>query len=384
MRILLVSDSVQYHNGGANRVVVETCRMLAARGHEPAVAHVTPGTPAVDCPTFLLPRDRQAEGVQDALQRFRPELVQVHTGLSRPALDAALRGPAAVFCHDFTWVCSTGDRMGRDLAPCHRPHGLACLPLHYAQGCGAKSPIRNLRYWWKTAAMIRVRDLPHVRLQVASGHMRQGLLENRMPADRIDLVPLYSHPVPGTTPDSAEPGLVLIPSRLVPAKGVQVALESLARIRDLPWQCVVAGDGWQRGALERLATALGLADRVRFLGEIAPAELGSWYRRCRVVLFPVLRQEPFGLTGVEALAHGRPVVAFGGGGADEWLADGVSSIRVGSHDPAAFADGIARLLTDPVLWRRLAEGALARHARFLPDAYLDRLLASFSRALAPR
>ena len=57
MRLLLVSDSARIHNGGANRVVVETCGLLAARGHQVAIAHVNPGTSEVDCPTFLLPRD---------------------------------------------------------------------------------------------------------------------------------------------------------------------------------------------------------------------------------------------------------------------------------------------------------------------------------------
>jgi glycosyltransferase involved in cell wall biosynthesis len=170
----------------------------------------------------------------------------------------------------------------------------------------------------------------------------------------------------------------------VPAKGIHVALEALARIRELGWRLVIAGDGWQRPALERVASDLGLADRVRFLGEIPPAELDAWYRRSRVVLFPVLRHEPFGLVGVEALAHGRPVVAFGGGGADEWIADNESAIRIGSRDPAAFGAAIARLLVDPALWNRLAEGALRRHRHFAPGAYVDRLLESFGRSLAPR
>ncbi|KAB2654548.1 MAG: glycosyltransferase family 4 protein, partial [Verrucomicrobia bacterium] len=247
-----------------------------------------------------------------------------------------------------------------------------------------KNPVLNLRYWTKTSRMLRVRDLPHVRLQVASEYVRQGLVENRFPTDRIDLVPLYSNPIDHPTPATSEPGLLLLPSRLVPAKGVHVALAALARIRELDWRCVIAGDGWQRPALERLVGELGLVDRVRFLGEIPPAELDAWYRRSRIVLFPVLRHEPFGLVGVEALAHGRPVVAFGGGGADEWLADGESAIRIGARDPAAFAAAIARLLGDPALWERLAAGALARHRHFEPDAYLDRLIASFARARQSR
>lgn len=383
MRILLISDAAHFLNGGANRVVVETCALLAARGHSPAIAYFTPGDRQVDWPLFRLTQSGQADEISKVLGEFRPDMVQIHTGLTRAGMDAAASGPTAIFCHDLTWVCSGGDRMDRNRVPCHRPHGLGCLPLHYAIGCGARNPRYNILYWLKTSGMIHFRDLPHARLQVASEYVRGALLENAVAPDRIDLVPLYSNPIVRPTTETSEPALLLLPSRLVPAKGVHVALEALGRIRTLDWRCVIAGDGHQRPALERLAEKLGLADRVRFLGEISPSELDGWYRRSRIVLFPVLRPEPFGLVGVEAMAHGRPVVAFGGGGADEWLADDVSAIRIGSRDPGAFAAAIARLLGDSVLWERLASGALDRHRLFQPEAYIDRLLASFARAKPP-
>ncbi len=382
MRLLLVSDSARIQNGGANRVVVETCALLAARGHSVAVAHVSPGTPDVDCPTFLLPRDHREQRLAAIRQEFRPDLVHVHCGLGAPALDEATRGPTAVFCHDQTWYCSAGDRMNRDFAPCHYAHGAACLVRHYSTGCGSKSPVRNLAHWRFTGQLLTLRDRAHVRLQVASDYMRSGLLENHFPEDRIDLVPLYTQPIPMAASIQPEPGLILLPSRLVPAKGARIALEALARLRSLSWNLVIAGDGWQRPALERLIPRLGLTGRVRFLGEIPPREMDVWYGRARIVLFPVLRHEPFGLVGIEALAHGRPVVAFGGGGADEWLADGESALRVDAREAAPYADAIARLLGDPALWSRLAAGALRRHSLFQPDAYMNRLLASFERALA--
>jgi len=219
-----------------------------------------------------------------------------------------------------------------------------------------------------------------MRLQVASRFMREGLLENGHDAGRIDLVPLYA-PHPGPVTESVEPGLLFLPSRLVPPKGVQVALEAVARLGELPWRLVIAGDGWHRAALEEKSKAMGISDRVQFLGEISPDEIGRWYQRCEIVLFPVLRHEPFGLVGVEALSHGRPIVAFGGGGADEWLADGESAVRVEARTSDAFAAGLAGLLRDPARRLALAEGARRRYAPFEPDAYIARLRASFERAI---
>jgi len=220
-----------------------------------------------------------------------------------------------------------------------------------------------------------------MRLQVASRFMREGLLENSINPGRIDLVPLYAHD-PGAPKPTSEPGLLFIPSRLFAPKGVHIAIDAVSRLRDLPWRLVIAGEGRQRPALETQVRALSLQDRIQFTGEISTDETARWYDRCQIVLFPVLRLEPFGLVGVESLAHGRPIVAFGGGGADEWLADGESAVRVPDRSADAFAKGIASLLNDPALCHRLAEGARRNYAPFHPKAYLGRLMTSFGKARA--
>ncbi len=381
MRILLVGDMARPHNGGANRVVVETCRLLHGAGHDVALVHQDDGPTAVDVPTHRLADGGTPESFAAVLDAVRPEVVQIHA-VRRPALlaESAARRPTCVFLHDQTWFCASGDRTDRHFEACHHAHGPACLLWNYAQGCGGLSPLGNWRRWRLTGRLQVLRRLPRVRLQVASDFMARGLLENGHSPDRIDRVALFG-PVPDPTPaPPPEPGLLLLPSRLVPAKGIQVAIDALALLRDLPWRLVVAGDGWHRGALEMQAGSVGLADRIRFLGEISPGELDGWYRRAAAVLFPVLRPEPFGLVGVEALAHGRPLVGFAGGGADEWMTD-QAAFRVLEKTPAALADGIRRVLTEPGLAARLAAGARNTATRFLPEAYLERLLTSFERTV---
>ncbi len=380
MRVLLLNNSARPFNGGANRVVVETCGFLQERGHEVLLAYHDEGPVAVSCPVESMPQGGKPGDLTALCRRWKPDVIQVHSVRSETLLDEAATVPSTLFLHDQTWFCSTGDRMRRDLTPCHRPHGVSCLFWNYAQGCGRKSPWGNLLFWRRTERLQRFRALPRMRLQVASRFMREGLLENGHDPARIDLVPLYA-PQPGPVTEMVEPGLLFLPSRLVPPKGVQVALDAVAQLRDLPWRLVIAGEGWHRAALEERARALGVAERVQFLGEVSPEEIGRWYQRCEIVLFPVLRHEPFGLVGVEALSHGRPIVAFGGGGADEWLADGESAVRVGARTPEAFAGGLEELLREPARRRELAEGARRRYPPFEPDAYIVRLLASFERAI---
>ncbi len=379
MRILLLGETARFHNGGANRVVVETCDWLARAGHEVSLAFQHGGPVEVGCRTFHLPDGGTQEQLAMVLDEFRPDVVQVHY-VARPERlpELAARVPTSVFLHDQTWFCLAGDRADRHFNPCHRPHGLACLFWNYAQGCGAKNPLLNWARWKRTQRLMVLKSLPTARIQVASRFMTTGLKENGFDLGRVDVIPLYSEPPPAEA--ATEPGLILLPSRLVPAKGVQVALEALGQLKDLPWRLVVAGEGWHRAALEAQARRLGLAERVTFLGEIVPAQLAPWYARAQFVLFPVLRQEPFGLIGVEALAYGKPIVAFAGGAVDEWLWPGETGLRVDERTPAAFAGAIRRLLTEPALSDAMATAAKRRYAEFHPTAYVKRLVASFERA----
>lgn len=380
MRVLLLNHSARPFNGGANRVVVETCQFLEQAGHEVFLAYFDEGPVAVRCPVRSLPGGGRPGDIESLIRDWKPDVLQIHTVRGEAMLREAAKVPAAVFLHDQTWFCAAGDRMKRDLSPCHRMHGLSCLFWNYAQGCGRKSPIGNLQFWKRTESLQEIRQHPRIRLQVASGFMREGLLENRHDPARIDHVPLYA-PVPKPSDLPQEAGLLFLPSRLVPPKGVQAALHAVARLHHRNWRLVIAGEGWHRAALENLSRSLGLQDRVQFIGEVAPDEVASWYDRCEVVLFPVLRHEPFGLVGVEAMSHGRALVGFGGGGADEWFRDGESAVRVAQRTPEALAEALDGLLADRPRIQQLAAGARRHYPHFHPDAYLQRLLASFENAI---
>jgi len=123
----------------------------------------------------------------------------------------------------------------------------------------------------------------------------------------------------------------------VPYKSEGLAIEAF---RTLGRPLVLAGDGPTRAALERDAPS-----NVRFLGRVSDAELDDLYARCRALVYPQL--EDFGIIAVEAQAAGKPVVAFGRGGAAETV--------VGVDDPAGrapsgvfFAEQTPRALVEAV------------------------------------
>ena len=386
MRILLVNHTARPHTGGLNRMVVESCALLHAAGHDVALAYDDGGASEVPCVVFQLPnataplKTMRGE-VARVLREFRPDVVQLHTA-DHPffRVEIAAHAPTCRFIHDQSLFCSGGDRMTRAFAPCSRPHGLACLFQHYAQGCGGKNPVGNFERWRRVQGWCDMKSSWQLRLQVASEFMRRGLLENGYAADVIDVVPLFA--VAPTVASATEPGLLLVASRLVRGKGVQMLLEALAEIRPSAWRLVVAGTGPQLGELQNLARQRGLEGRVEFVGELAPRELDLWYARASVVVSPVVRPEPFGLVGIEAMVRGKPVIAFGGGATEEWLRDGETGLVAREHTASALATALERMLADAGLRERCAAGARARSGAFAPARFVGDLLRSFEKCRA--
>ena len=134
---------------------------------------------------------------------------------------------------------------------------------------------------------------------------------------------------------------------LVPVKGHDLSLQALARLAarwpDLR-MCFV-GDGPQRAALQAQATALGIADQVRFVGAVPNPELATWYSAADAMLLSS-RSEGWAHVLLEAMACGTPVVATNVGGTSEVLAAAVAGRLVAPHDPLAIADGLNALLAD--------------------------------------
>lgn len=171
-------------------------------------------------------------------------------------------------------------------------------------------------------------------------------------------------------------------SRLVPAKGLDVAIDAFARLRSsgVDAELWIAGDGPERDCLERLASSPAIADRVRLLGH--HADVRPLLEASDLLLSASWREgTPNAL--LEALAMEVPVVATAVGGVGELIRDGETGRLCAAGDAAALAAAMRQLLSDAALrarvarrGRRLAEAeySLAERTRQEIEVY-DRLLA---------
>ena len=144
--------------------------------------------------------------------------------------------------------------------------------------------------------------------------------------------------------------------RHVPQKGFDVLIRAMALLwgegqQDL--DLILAGDGPERIALEKLATELGIRDRVIFPGRADRATAGVLFAGCELFVLPS-RHEPFGIVNLEAMACGRPVVATRTGGVPEIVQHGITGWLVSPDSPTALAHGMAHLLNNDGLAETLA------------------------------
>lgn len=161
-------------------------------------------------------------------------------------------------------------------------------------------------------------------------------------------------------------------TRLMPAKGNTFLVQAVRPIVDaIPDAHIyIAGEGELREPLEAEATALGVTDRLHFLG--FQRDVARVLSAFDVVVFPSLA-EGTPLTAFEALAMGKPIVATDADGLRDILTDGVDALVVPREDPQALADAVRRLEADPALRQTLSAGARRTGSRYDIQAFVDKM-----------
>ncbi|MCD6519429.1 MAG: glycosyltransferase [Anaerolineae bacterium] len=200
--------------------------------------------------------------------------------------------------------------------------------------------LKGLREWDRLAAE-RVDEFIAISRTVQRRIRKYYRRESRIihPPVRTDLSPLPAEPE----------DYYLIVSRLVPYKRIDLAVQAF-NLLGLPLRII--GDGRDRAALEAMA-----GSNIQFLGYLpSDAQVREQMARCRAFLFP--GEEDFGLSPVEAMAAGRPVIAYAAGGALDTIEEGRTGLFFHEPTPEALAEAVRRLdqyTFDPLYIQRHAQ-----------------------------
>ena len=177
-------------------------------------------------------------------------------------------------------------------------------------------------------------------------------------------------------------------SRIDSNKGLDFLIRAYGLIKDKSDAMLLIGGGSKnpkqhemdvKGDLIKIVDELGLADRVVFTGYIPDEVLETYYRKAKVFILPS-KYEPFGMTTLEAMSCGTPVVATRFGGIKDDLEDQVDSLMVDPSDSGELSAAILNVLTDEALASKLSEnGQKTILERFSWESIAARTLTFFER-----
>lgn len=357
-------------------------RHLVQRGH--SVCVVTPGRPD------LSPRE-EFDGVE--VVRFPlsipPDLTYGRVAQGRVGLLGKLTRLAIMgkyLRHQYRATLAEARRIQADVIHAHWAIPTGPAAVRAARRLGIPSVITmhggdvyvNPSQGYDFPTRWYVRPVLRWTLQHADGltaiteDCRQHALRAGAPDERMRIVMngadlrRFSPAPNGSAPDGVSygPRMIFACRQLFPRKGIRFLIEAAAQLRptfpDL--ELVLAGDGFERPELERLARERGIAERTTFLGWVANAELPKYYRAAAVSVIPSL-EEGFGIPAAEAMGCEVPVVASDAGGLPEVVEDGVTGRVVPRGDATALAGAIADLLRDPALRHRMGQAGRERALR---------------------
>jgi glycosyltransferase involved in cell wall biosynthesis len=168
--------------------------------------------------------------------------------------------------------------------------------------------------------------------------------------------------------------LVISVGRLVYYKGFEYLIRAMARVNG---KLLIVGDGPLRGDLQKLASELGIAEKIVFLGEIQNERVIPYYHAAQIfALASVARSEAFGIVQIEAMASGLPVINTAlDSGVPFVSLDGQTGLTVAPADADAMAAALKRLLDDADLRRTLGSAGIRRaQQEFSLDTMVRRTL----------
>jgi glycosyltransferase involved in cell wall biosynthesis len=329
LRVLQVHNKYR-QRGGEDGVVASEAELLRRHGHVVLEHFASNPEGASAAATLALApwNPSSSRSMRNTLRDNPPDVAHVHNTwfTLTPSVLGALRQakvPVVMTLHNYRLVCVNA-LVFRDGKPCQDCVGHSPLPgirhrcyrdsTVQSAAAAATISFNRARRTWVNAVDLFI---------APSRVLRDTLVAGGLPADRFVIRP---HAVADAGPRTGAPSsssTVLYVGRVSQEKGIDVLLDAWERARPRDLELVVVGDGPEREALERRGV-----DGVRFTGWLSKDEVRALMLAARAFVFPSVCFESFGLTIVEAMSAGLPVIASAHGSAaeivgeigPEWLA----------------------------------------------------------------
>lgn len=253
--------------------------------------------------------------------------------------------------------------------------------VHVAGGHYGPLALRRLRWlarWWcdrfVCVSQTSARGIFGDALQDAAFRSRVLVLPNAVDLTAVEAAVTRDWRRELQLPDDSK--IIGYVGRLAHNKGVDILLRATAQLSvahpRLRW--VIVGDGAERHDLERLTAELGLSDVVYFIGNLAREAVFGAFKGFDIAVVPS-REEGFGLSAVEAMACGVPLVASAVDALTEVVSDKEAGLLFAPEDPVDLASKIQWILRDELTGKRLGQaGAAHVRERFGQETYRAKIV----------
>jgi glycosyltransferase involved in cell wall biosynthesis len=206
------------------------------------------------------------------------------------------------------------------------------------------------------------RDLGSVPTAVISYALKDSLLRQGTPLHHAEVIhqgiPMEQFPFDPARREPGDPFRLLYVGQLSAIKGVHTALRAVALLRDwgVDVRVTLVGSGVPdyEEELRTIVRQGGIEDRVEMLGKRPHSQVAEAYRSHHALVFPTEGMEGFGLSHMEAMASGCPVVSTTSGGSAELIRHGRNALSFKAGDPVDLADQVRLLAGSEHLRRRLS------------------------------
>lgn len=278
--------------------------------------------------------------LKQAVEDFQPDVIHYHSISHQlsPSVLRVSRMPAIMTLHDYKLS-----------APCYTLYrdGEVCTAC-----VGRRLAMPAIRYKcvkdsFTGSALCALEDVTHrhrhrsaiSRFIVPSKFARDVAVRGGLPADQISVIP-WGAPSAHATSDPHSPNVAFFGGRLHRTKGLQILLQAWMSLPS-GHGCVlrVAGEGELESEVRRMASA---DPSIRFLGMLPGQQVRDEIRRAAVAVVPSLFPETLGLSALEALSSGTPVLSSGRGALADFCGEGVWTLP--SVDEASVVKALQRLL----------------------------------------
>jgi glycosyltransferase involved in cell wall biosynthesis len=383
VRVLFVHDIPGFH-GGAERWVYQSARGLGSRrGFECHLAHTQASGLQKDEFSSAFAKSHYVRRIScwtRLVQRVKPDVVCA-SNLPPEHFEALadVVAPRVRIVHDHELSCLSGKRLFTwSGAACDRVLGRGCWAcLGFVGRRHGRFQLNRLASKQRALELTGRLDA----VVVLSRYMRSELIRAGIAEDRLTVIPPgIDEPATADAPPRGSNGIrLLFAGQVIRGKGLDLLLRAMPLLPDR-CELVVAGTGNALAKNRELARRLKISHRVRFLGWQPAEKVERLYAEADVVVVPSRWPEPFGLVGIEAMSHSRPVVAFDVGGISDWLEHGTTGLLVSAADAVGLANALNSLSASSPMRRQMGRaGRDAFLKKFTIEVMLDRLAACFDR-----